>query len=413
MPSDRQHVVSRARRRRGFTLVELMVAVTGGLFMSIVVFVLARDGARFYQRESRLADATFAGIVGFERLRVDIGRAGFMSSPNIRRDPRVCGKPDGNWPLLLGRLESFTIAPGPPMPAPLLAKGIAPDRITLAGSFASVEQFPARTPVDTGSEYHIYLQVNSGPMVRLGYQAATTPQVQTALLDSVFGIGRAIRIVDRAGGQHFGTITGTSNGDQPYVRVSRTPPLTFRHDMGAMCGFRGHETGALVNVVNFVRYDVRDLRGNSSYASLYNSSSGIPYDSTRTELVRAELDTAGTVIAGTEELVAEYVVDLKFGITVVDSVLNGTDPSLETFAPGSPEIATWAGQTPALTHLARAIRVRLSVRSRDADRESPVSTLPGLYRVGLGNGGGAPYARVRTVQADIALRNQMRPLWGM
>ena len=42
----------------GFTLVELMVAMTGGLFMSLIVFALARDGARFYQRESRVADAT-------------------------------------------------------------------------------------------------------------------------------------------------------------------------------------------------------------------------------------------------------------------------------------------------------------------------------------------------------------------
>ena len=40
----------------GFTLVELMVAMTGGLFLSIVVFALSRDASRFYQRESRIAN---------------------------------------------------------------------------------------------------------------------------------------------------------------------------------------------------------------------------------------------------------------------------------------------------------------------------------------------------------------------
>ena len=37
---------------------ELMVAMTGGLFLSIVVFALSRDASRFYQRESRVANAT-------------------------------------------------------------------------------------------------------------------------------------------------------------------------------------------------------------------------------------------------------------------------------------------------------------------------------------------------------------------
>ncbi len=34
--------------KRGFTLVELMVALSGGLFVTVVVFALARDASRFY-----------------------------------------------------------------------------------------------------------------------------------------------------------------------------------------------------------------------------------------------------------------------------------------------------------------------------------------------------------------------------
>ncbi len=58
----------------------------------------------------------------------------------------------------------------------------------------------------------------------------------------------------------------------------------------------------------------------------------------------------------------------------------------------------------------RAVRARLSVRSREADRSEPVG-LPGLYRIGLGDDGGAPFARVRTFQADIALHNLGRTEW--
>ena len=58
---------------------------------------------------------------------------------------------------------------------------------------------------------------------------------------------------------------------------------------------------------------------------------------------------------------------------------------------------------------ARAIRIRLSVRSREADRPVGIPTEDGdaLFRFGLGESGGPPFARVRTLQADVALQNQM------
>jgi hypothetical protein len=202
------------------------------------------------------------------------------------------------------------------------------------------------------------------------------------------------------------------------VILSRAPVLTFRSSGAALCGFRGFETGSLANVVNFVRYDIRRLTS-ASYGPLYAASAGDPFDASRTELVRAELDTDGKEIAGTQELVAEYAVDLKLGITVVNSVLNATDPTLLTLAPGDANIGGWAGPTdPELAvnrgpHLVRAIRVRLGIRSREADRKEKISTEPGLFRIGLGPNGGAPFARVRTLQADIALRNQTRPTWGL
>jgi hypothetical protein len=54
----------------------------------------------------------------------------------------------------------------------------------------------------------------------------------------------------------------------------------------------------------------------------------------------------------------------------------------------------------------RAVRVRLSVRSREADRD--VGLPNGLYRFKLPDGA---WARVRTFQADIALPNQLDVRW--
>ena len=139
-------------RRSGFTLVELMVALTGGLIVSLMVFMLARDASRFYKSETRTADATLAGLVGFERLRNDIARAAFMASPNVRRDPSVCGDPMGNasWPTELAHMAGLRIDTPPAPNATLKANGLQPDRITLAGSFSSVEEFPIWGVTDTG-----------------------------------------------------------------------------------------------------------------------------------------------------------------------------------------------------------------------------------------------------------------------
>jgi hypothetical protein len=59
------------------------------------------------------------------------------------------------------------------------------------------------------------------------------------------------------------------------------------------------------------------------------------------------------------------------------------------------------------------MHVRLSVRSREPDREVDVygATATDLYRIGLGPGGTAPFARVRTLQSDVAFRNLEKHNW--
>ncbi len=422
------------RAQGGFTLVELMVAVTGGLFISLAVFALASDASRFYRSESRISDATMNALVGFERLRNDIARAGFLATPNVLRDPRLCGDPvaDPSWPTELKRLASLRIEQGgSPGSGTLTANGLSPDSITLAGSYSSVDEFPVWNVQNTGANFIVFLQKNAGPLARLGYNDPSTDQV--ALLTSLFGPGRALRIVDQAGEIQFATIEGVAAGTSPQVILTRNPILRFREGPGNVCGLKGNVTGAMVNVVNFVRYDVRNLKtqpatvgATTAYAPVYGNygdPAAAAWEADRTELVRVELDTSGNAIEGTEELVAELAVDFKLGLTVVQNVLNNTDPTLQTFVPGDSQIANFASDITGLNNpnqgpqRVRAVRVRFSVRSRIPDRDGPIvgaSGTPvavGTYRVGLGPGGTTPFARVRTLQADVTLNNQVGKLW--
>ncbi|MCC6217401.1 MAG: prepilin-type N-terminal cleavage/methylation domain-containing protein [Polyangiaceae bacterium] len=409
-------------RARGFTLVELMVALTGGLFVAVAVFSLAREGTTFHQRESRLATATFSGLVGFQRLRLDLARAGFLSSPNVRSDPSVCGYAPATWADgLLEQLTSLKVVDGGSATNPTLtANNLAPDRVVLAGSFASGEQFPITTVEVSGTTYRVYLQPNSGPIARAGISSNET-------LQAVFGTDRGMRIIDRTGRTHFGIIsTAVWSATAPYVVLKDSIPLTFRAS-GTTCGLHVNEVGALANVVNFIRYDVRPIAATAAYDQLDDAYAVVPgFDTDRTELVRGELTATSTVdsaaIAGTEELVAEYTVDLDLGLTVVDTLgTSGVDPVLTHLrctngvgceAGTSLSFGDFGGTsaTPA-TQRVRGVRARLAVRTRAPDRPGPHDDGTRLYRVALGAAGAGPYARVRTFQADVALRNHSGVTW--
>ncbi len=413
-----QPAFARRRRRRGFTLVELMVAVTGGLFVALAVFAISRQSGRFYTRESRVSDATLGALVGFERLKADVARAGFLSSPNVAADPNLCGTPTA-YPNMLRRLASVRIRPGQ-SPAALaqhmIDNGRAPDELMIMGSYTGAEVFPIWNVEVVGNEYVVHLQSLTGPLGRMGYAASANKQ---AMLEGIFGSvrGRGLRIQDQSGEVQYGTINRVATAVSPQVILENQPSLLFRQGAGNLCGLKGNVTGAVVNVVNFVRYDLRNIQANAAYATAYTSG-GHPYDSTtRFDLVRAEVDTAGTLIAGTEELISEYAVDFKLGITHADNAVPSiTDQTLQVFPEtNAAAIVARAGELVGDVanpsngpQRVRAVRIRLAVRSQEPDRDtSPPTPLPGqLFRVGLGPSAGAPFARVRTIQADVALNNQ-------
>ncbi len=397
--------------RRGFTLIELMVALTGGLVFSVFVFMLARDSSRFYQRESRVADATFGAIAGFQRLRTDIARAGYLSLPNLQRDVSFCGNPIGaGYGAVpgLASLASLRIQVGG-SPANVVStnSGLTPDALFLMGSYASPDQFPIRSVAPRpGGGYDVMLQLTSPAMRRLLARDIT--------LASVFMPGRALRIVDQAGGQQFGIIAGPAATEtNPVVVLSAQPGLQFKQGNNG-CGLRGTESGSLVNVVQLIRYDLRSLESESQYTPIYSSDDTAP----RTELVRTEMDFVNPAVAlsGTNpELVAEFAVDFKLGlIGVTNPTTNTTEEipaaNIPVFAGDTRDAGTTSGPG-----LIRAVRARLSVRTRAADRDAvdlgpTAGVAPGLYRVDVrGAGESTPqFARVRTLQADIALRNQLR-----
>jgi prepilin-type N-terminal cleavage/methylation domain-containing protein len=399
-------------RERGFTLVELMVAMVAGLLVSMAVFTLAKHASGFAMRQSRVADATLQSVIGFERLQADISRAGFLSSPNVVRDPSICSDSGvTGYPARLADLASVFIETIPVAERSQEQKvnGIVPRRLGLAGSYGSPDLFPARAITQTSPPV-VYLSRTSLGMANINY----VPTTNEGGLARVFGTNRALRIVDDAGGVQFASIASVSGGNNPAITLNASPALEFRAASGLKCGVRGLGND-FVNVVNFVQYDLRNLRSDARLAAMYRG--GPTQDVNRTELVRQELDVSGGVIAGTTELIAELAVDLGFSLFVAPaSASNGLQR-----VDGNDVVTTYAARPDGSAtgpQLIRAVRAWLSVRSQEADRSTtltltPSSPGPSLLRMSLDplDGELPPFARVRTLQATIPLQNQARATW--
>lgn len=426
--------MSQGRRRRsssrGFTLVEFMVALTGGLFVSLAVFSLAKNSSRFYQREIRVGNAMLNAVTGFERLRADLSRAGYMASPNIRQDPTVCGNvedqtPRVQWdttlPDAIKGMQSVAFNPGTAQDI-LTRNGIQPDRMVLSGNYRSLDQYPIRQVVPTGGgDYTVRLQFGL-ELAELGY--FTGAGTELAAVQDVFRAGKAVRLVDKRGATQYGVVLRvTANGGNPPVITLRGgvggANLFFMDTSPFQCGFHGNETGGYINPVNFIMYDT-DTAVSSNYTALY-ANNGPEYDFkyylVRRELAITSKGNSWTWDAADFEPLAENAVDLRFQITVART----ENQVLENVA--AADRASWAGwkNTPEEDYAPglgpqriRAVRAWLSVRSREADREVGVSSQEAgspLYRIGLGANGGAPFARVRTIQAYIAMHNQVGITW--
>ncbi len=408
------------RPSAGFTLVELMVSLTGGLFITLAVFALARDSGRFYQREARIANATISGLIGFERLRADLGRAGFLASPNVVSDPHLCSQPNTNWPTALRNLAAIQVsAPAVTYPA-LVANGRTPPVITLAGSYTSSDVYGAKiVPGSNSVTFMLATQEGAGALRRLGNSGIP----DTATMTAAFPNTRALRIVQN-GKEYYGQIVGATGGPQPAVTINQQPPVQFRSDSKIGCGLTdvvgsGASTPT-INVVNFIQYAVRPPQTPAAiagYKNAFDNSSDLPGEAGRTELTRVELDITGQVLDRTEEIVAEYAVDLNLQVIVaVPSATGLSDPNLTLLSPGDPQYSTFTGpvfQSPNTPQRVRSVRVRLGVRSREADRTIGMANPAnqGLFRFNVGTGTPETFARVRTFQADVALHNQADILW--
>lgn len=402
---SRAHLSRSRARSRGFTLPELMMATAAGLVVSAAAFMLARNASIVFQEETRITAAQLSATLGMQRLRTDLARAGFLGTANVKKDPFACNTlvacPDsGSWPPLLAGLRALTVEQ---MPA---INGIVTERITVTGSFETAEEFPVRAITGSGTKM-IRLQELSAPLMRT---CGCKPVAEClATLQRIFKQDRIVRVTTTAGKKLFSLVDSVSIvGPDVDIKLQPSPKLPSKDEHPF--GYAGLCNDCTVSVISAYRYEIQTLQGHPQYGPLVAPiAAAATGDDTRTELTRVELDRNGLPIPATLELVAEYAVDLRFGITVINPTSAAVN-DLPIESPPNPLVYSTATDDP---QRIRAVHVRFATRARAPDRETDMTGGPDgrAHRFPLTIGTKTRYARMRTLYSEVALQNLVDALW--
>ncbi|NUP09351.1 MAG: hypothetical protein HOW73_25135 [Polyangiaceae bacterium] len=415
--------------RRGFTAVELMVAITCSLIVCAGAYTLASTSLEIFQHEARMNAAQFSNATGANKLVTDIKRAGFMTSADATSDVGVCVRPSASSPLgrllkaanveegtdaatygatsAFGGLPAYPALPGEVTDA--LTNDRHPDRLRLTGNYSMTDRLKLGA-VDIAAG-KVGVEVDQLAVQRI-FRDARDPQIAGPEICEFFRAGTVIRLVDAAHRARFTEIAACvaeDNSTSPPTNYAKVVLTATAIPSGAACG---ELTGGYVNPVDIIDYAPMHLTAGTAttqgigpnLATLMDQDvavAGTVGDGSRLALVRRELSADGSVRPNTALIVADYVADLNFTARAANDPLT---PNVLT-----PVAFDAVGAVP--ENRIRTLGVRLSTRTRNPDRavappvparNQPITRFNVFPSAATNR---TKWARVRTIYVEANLQN--------
>ena len=381
------------RANAGYSLVELMIALTAGALVISSTYFIGAASSRHFQEQQRIGQTQTGVRLAMDMVQRDIARAGFLGTGNSARDQR-CLAPA----FELQAVEFQNDVDNAMIPNAAL-NGVSADRLTLVGSYASNDAYFA-TGLNAAGDA-IFLQT-SWQAFRRNFGLPPIDATATGAFGSMFVPGRVLRIRTQAGNTFYTTITAANPAA---ASVTFAPAL----GVGGLC-VGGLADGATISVLSRMEYRVDDGTGFAS-ASL-NPASNAYVEGQRSYLLRREVTFAGAAIANSERVVLENVVDFNLDF-VVDQQPNRTLPAdlqrLAGLAAAPLFGSVAAGAAGAAPERARSVIIALSGRTADQDPSFPyvvrgVGQPLTRFKVAV-NAAYPGAARVRSLTSEVQLSN--------
>ena len=339
--------------RAGYSLVELMVALTAGTLVVASTYYVGAASARHFQEQQRIGQTQNGVRLAMDILQRDLARAGYLGTANSLTDQR-CLAPA----VELQAIEFQNNVDNAEIPNADLNR-VSADRLRLVGSYASNDAFFA-TGLDAAGTT-IFLQT-AWQAFRRNFGLPPIDTEATGNFATMFAAGRMLRIRTQAGNVFYGTIGSASAGA---ASVTFAPALPI----GGVC-VGGLADGASVSVLSRFEYRVDD--GGAFESTALNPAGSDFVEGQRTYLIRREITfgAAPTVVEGTDQVILENAVDFNLDFTFDQEVNRALPISLERLggAVAAPLLGSVAaGAAGAAPERVRSAIVSLSARTADQD----------------------------------------------
>lgn len=396
--------MSRRRRQQGFTLLELMVALTVGGLVVTAVFMLGGASSRQFQEQQRIGITQRSVRMAMDRLRRDIARAGYLSVPDTRSpNVRVCPQP------AMPQVQAIWFQDSDPTARDALsavngaANGVSADQLVLTGNYATSEGYLVRSLDSTGTQ--VMLQTHW-----LGFRNAfamddgssggsgTEPRpvtIDQARVEAVFAPGRLLHL-ETPNRNHF--FVQISNVTVNAGSVTLTVEPGFGQDNPCI---RGLGRGSIVTPISQIRYSLgpagADLQPNNANVTGAN-----------TVLYRDELNMVSGAIMRRQPIL-EYAIDFNLDFIVDENTATGQPPRITRVAGAAAQ-----GVVQDRAWQVRGVIASLAARTPEqdprfgwpADWESgrPASAPLNRFQVFPGRDGAA---RVRQLRTEVQMPNMI------
>jgi prepilin-type N-terminal cleavage/methylation domain-containing protein len=410
-------------KRAGFTLVELMIALTAGAFAVAGAYYLTGTSSRLFNEQMSVSEVQSTVRIAMEQIKRDIGRAGFLAARS-RRELLDCAGQTDQPEVSPIAVDGFSVAidQRTARTTALLnttQNVLRTDRLVLNGNYASSDAYLIDPSYDAATGV-IALQPGHESFIRSFTTTANDsapPTFSRARFDAVFTDQRLVRIEHMQSGRvFFRRVTGRGTVGSG---TDQTGSLTLDTPLPTHC-FTPSEVA--ISPVVRIRYQVESPSDSRADFGLgYDDGSG-NVASERTMLVRRELDTTSaatsdtmTPVPGSARVVLDYAVEFRVNAWYDDrSPDTDTRPLLryasESIASGALTVANVSNNLP---HRLRSAVVTLSARAPEADGRLGCLARPSLnvplptFRLPAveSEGDFARCARVRSLKAEIFMPN--------
>lgn len=384
------------RTQRGFTLIELMVAVFVGAIVIAGIYVIFANSQKIFHQEGRISQAQLGARVGMELIKSDIQRAGYLSSPNPGIHPVLAGRNVDPLVCFNQGVTGLDLQPvvhtngtdgkvfntsGAPVDIPYPAQniGLQPDSVILVGNYINANTYLAQTiNASTGAIRLQTLDTSPPPGMNPASDAwSSRDSIGDNEFQRMFPSTAFVRVVNRHGRMMFARIAGA---DFANLTVNVAASALKQVGEAIQCGIPGYGEGSEINVVNAILYRVE----------IDPSPEAVDYADgnkrKKTDLVRYMLDQNMNVLPQTREVVIEHVVDFQLWYRQDDPVgAMGSKPNIDVDWQSSlPDdrrivIGIPIGASPppldgsinAHPENLRSAIIKISVRTADEDTEFP------------------------------------------